>query len=113
MLPIKRRLRNESFDKVMKEGVFVHSDNLYIRFIDRKDNQTSLFSFIVPIRTKKTSVGRHLIKRRVSSVVEKALQDIKPGFSSLIFVKKDISPTPYFKIEEEVLELLKKTKILS
>ena len=113
MLPIKRRVKKESFPKIMKDGVFLHAPNLYLRFLDRKDESPSLFGFVVPNKVKKTSVGRHLIKRKMSAVVEKALSDIKSGLSVIIFCKKDVSTLSYTEIEKEILELLMKAKILS
>jgi len=97
----------------MKEGVFLHAPNLYLRFIDNKDQSPSCFGFVVPVKVSKTSVGRHLIKRKLSSVVEKALLDIKPGFWGIFFAKKDISSISYQEIEKEALELLVKAKMLN
>jgi len=113
MLPIKRRIKKDSFGKIMKEGVFVHADNFYLRLLDRKDTLPSLFSFIVPAKIKKTSVGRHLIKRKMTAVVEKNLPHIKEGFSCLVFVKKDPSPISFPEIEKEIKNLLIKGKILN
>jgi len=113
MLPIKRRVKKESFSKIMKDGVFLHAPNLYLRFLDRKDNSPSLFGFVVPNKVKKTSVGRHLIKRRLTAVVEKFLLSTKDGFSCIFFVKKDTTLLPNTEIEKEIIDLLKKAKILS
>ena len=113
MLPIKRRVKKESFPKIMKDGVFLHAPNFYLRFLDRKDNSPSLFGFVVPNKVKKTSVGRHLIKRKLTVVVEKVLSDTKSGLSCLFFVKKDITLLSSQETEKEIIDLLKKAKILS
>ena len=111
MLPIKRRVKKELFPKIMKEGIFLHGINFYLRFIDRKDSLPSLFSFVVPNKVKKTSVGRHLIKRKMTAVVEKLLTTLKPGFSVIIFAKKDVSKVSFGETEKEIIELLRKAKI--
>jgi ribonuclease P protein component len=108
MLPIKSRVKKELFPKIMKEGAFVHGTDFYLRFIDRKDSLPSLFSFVVPNKVIKTSVGRHLLKRKMSAVVEKLLITLKPGISAIIFAKKDVSKVPYGEVEKEITELLKK-----
>jgi len=113
MLPIKRRIKKDSFSKIMKEGVFVHSDNVYLRFLDRKDQLSSLFTFVVPVKVKKTSVGRHLIKRQMTAVLEKFLLTVKSGFSVIIIAKKDLSSLPYTEIEKEIIKLLMKAQILN
>jgi ribonuclease P protein component len=113
MLPTKRRVKKESFAKIMKDGVFLHAPNLYLRFLDRKDESPSLFGFVVPNKVKKTSVGRHLIKRKLTAMVEKALPNTKSGLSCLFFVKKDTTLLSDIEIEKEIIDLLKKGKILS
>ncbi len=90
----------------------MHSPNFYLRLVDRKDKLPSFFSFVVPNKIKKTSVGRHLIKRRMSAVVEKLLITLKPGFLVIFFAKKDVSAFPFDDTEKEIIELLKKAKIL-
>ena len=112
MLPLKSRVKKVDFPKIMKEGVFLHGNNFYVRYLDRKDSLPPLFSFVVPNKVKKTSVGRHLIKRRMSAVVEKLLITLKPSISAIIFAKKDVSSLPFSEIEKEIVELMKKARIL-
>ena len=106
----------------MKEGVFVHATDFYLRLLDRKDAKPSLFGFVVPNKVIKTAVGRHLLKRKMSAVVENLLTTLKSGFSAIFFArpngssgraKKDVSRLPYLEIEKEIFELLKKAKIVS
>jgi len=112
MLPTKNRVKKEFFAEIMKNGQFFHGENLYLRLLMKKEQKSPTFSFIIPNKVKKTSVGRHLIKRRISAVVEKALSNIKTDSSGLVFVKKDVSRLPYSEITKEVVVLLKKAKIL-
>jgi ribonuclease P protein component len=112
MLPTKRRIKKESFEEIMKDGLFLYSENYNLRLLDKKENIPTSFAFVVPVKVKKTSVGRHLIKRKLSYVIEKQLNNIKNNLFCLIFVKKDISLYSYEKIQKEVIELFKKAKIL-
>ena len=112
MLPTNRRIKKDSFSKIMKEGLFLHGINLYLRILDRKDTLPTLLAFVVPAKVQKTSVGRHLIKRRLTAAVENLLITIKPGFSVIFIAKKDISTLPYLELEKEVVDLLKKSKIV-
>jgi ribonuclease P protein component len=112
MLPIKRRVKKALFPKIMKEGIFLHGINFYLRLLDRKDALPTLFSFVVPNKVKKTAVGRHLIKRRISAVVENLLTTIKPGFLVIFFAKKDVSSLPFGEVEKEIVELMRKAKLL-
>ena len=112
MLPINSRVKKALFPQILKAGVFVHSLNFYLRLLDRKDQKPSLFSFVVPNKVIKTSVGRHLLKRKMSASVEKLLTTLKPGFLGIFLAKKDVSALPYGEIEKEIKELVKKAKLL-
>lgn len=96
----------------MKEGVFVHGDNFYLKILDRKEESPSLFAFVVPVKVIKTSVGRHLLKRKMTAVVENLLITFKSGYSCIVFAKKDVSALPYSAIDIEITNLLKKAKLL-
>ena len=111
MLPTNRRVKKEAFAQIMKEGLFVSGDNFYLRLLDRQDSQPSLFGFVVPIKVKKTSAGRHFIKRKMSASVETVICQTKSGLSVVFFAKKDPLP-PYIQITTEILALLKKAKVL-
>jgi len=113
MLPIKRRLKKEPFTQVMKKGLFEHSSSLYLKYLRSQRENPSLFAFVVPVKVEKTSVGRHLSKRRVTSVVEKLLSQIKPGFLGIIFLKKNIAHLSYLELEDEIRNLLIKLKMLN
>jgi len=112
MLPKKNRVRKVFFPEIMKNGLFFHGESLYLRLLLKKDLELPLFSFVVPNKVKKTAVGRHLIKRKISAVVEKNLLNIKPGFFCVIFSKKDISHLSCTQIEVETMFLLRKAKML-
>jgi len=113
MLPANRRVNTEAFSMIMKKGAFFQSELIYLVLLDKKDGKPSSFSVVVPNKVKKTSVGRHLIKRRISTILEKLLFGVAKGYSGVFFVKKDISLSPLPKIKEELINLLKKAKILN
>ncbi len=97
----------------MKEGVFLHSPSFYLRFLNKTNEELSNFGFVVPNKFKKTSVGRHLIKRKMTAVVEKVLLTIKPGYQVIIFAKKDVSAIPLSEMKKEITELFKGGKMLN
>ena len=112
MLPLKSRVKKDLFPKIMKEGSFLHGGSFYLRLLDRKDSLPAIFAFVVPNKVKKTSVGRHLIKRKMSAVVEKLLITIKSGYSVILLAKKDVFTLSYKEIEKDILELLNKAKLI-
>jgi ribonuclease P protein component len=113
MLTTNRRIKKESFGKIMKDGLFLSSKSFNLRLLSTQDTSLTRFAFVVSTKVNKTSVGRHLIKRRMSAVVENLLISLKPGFLALFLVKKDVSTLPYKELTLEITEILKKAKILN
>jgi ribonuclease P protein component len=112
MLPTNRRVKKESFAKIMKEGTLVRTNNFYLRFLPQNNSILPQFGFVVPNKVKKTSVGRHLIKRKMTAVIERNQFNIKNNLAIIIFVQKDITTLVFSEIEKEILELLRRAKIL-
>jgi ribonuclease P protein component len=112
MLPIKRRIKKQLFPKIVKEGSFVSGDNYYLRLLGKKEGELSNFAVVVPAKVKKTSVGRHLIKRWISAVLEGVLAEIQGEFYGIVFVKKDVSGQSYNEVKKEIIKLLQKAQML-
>ena len=112
MLPTKNRLKKEDFSTILKKGRFLHGQNLYIKYLKSENiDDISRFSIVVPAKVQKTSVGRHLVKRRVSAAVEKLLKSSKPQYLCAFFVKTKEENGKILGQETE--ELLKKAGILN
>jgi ribonuclease P protein component len=105
MLITKKRVKKELFPSIIKGGRTISSPNFYIRFLEQKESKTSLFSFVVPNKVVKTSVGRHKLKRKMSAVVEKNFKIIKNNLICLVFAKKNPPKLIYLEIETELLSL--------
>ncbi len=113
MLPTNRRVKKDFFTKIMKNGVYLYGENFYLRYLDRKDEKPSLFSIVVSSKVQKTSVGRHASKRKISSVIEEGYLKSKPGFSVIIFCKKEVTAIPHKEVKREIFELLSKSGMLN
>jgi ribonuclease P protein component len=117
MLPTNRRVKKEFFSEIIKNGSFLPGNNFYLKFVNRNGStsspQVTTFSFVVPAKIVKTSVGRHLIKRKMTAAVEKVLVNLKTGYSVIVFNKKDVTTLTYKDIEREILDLLSKIKVLN
>jgi len=113
MLPKDRRINKGSFDEILKKAPFFHTDTFFSRVLMRKDKQPSLFAVVVTVKVEKTSVGRHLIKRRILGVLEKLLINTKPGLSCIIYCKKNLLTFSFKEVEKETINLLIKSKVLN
>ena len=68
------------------------------------------FAIVVSKKIEKTSVGRHLIKRKISSYIEENLSKINPNFKkTVVFVVKKIDGlVDYIKAKKDVESILEK-----
>ena len=108
---LNRRYRSSRIDieKTIKTGFSVNGDFLYAKVLEKGVEKLS-FSVIVSKKIEKTSVGRHHIKRIISSVIEDKIKenmDISPKI--VIFFVKSFDKTNYFlKIKKDTNTILNK-----
>lgn len=96
----------------MKGGRFFLTSNLGLRAVSGYA-ETTKAAFVVSSKVKKTSVGRHLIKRRLSAAVENLWAEIRNGLALIFTCNKDISGKTLAEIKSEVKELLQKAGALN
>ena len=103
MLNRKYRATRLDIEETIKTGTSILGDFLYTK-MSRKDGEKFGFAIVVSKKNEKTSVGRHLIKRRISSYIEKNLSRINPKFKKTIvfLIKKTKEPLDYKKVEKDV-----------
>lgn len=109
MLNRKYRAKRANIDEVIKTGISIFGKFVYAK-ISRKDSEKPGFAIVISKKTEKTSVGRHLIKRKISSYIENFLPKINPEFKKTVifFIKKSDSPISYIEVEKDVEFILKK-----
>ena len=112
MLSQERRISQGFFNQILKEGRSFQTQNLSLRVVLRKDSLKSAFSFVVPAKIVKKAVLRNFLKRRGRYVVRKHLSKIKEGYFCAFFFKKEISKLPFLVFEQEILDSLKKAKLI-
>lgn len=107
MLARKYRATRKDIENAIKGGFTVDSNVLYAK-ISRKDAEKAGFAIVVSKKVEKTSVGRHLIKRRISDVLEKNLSKIPTDFKKTVvfFAKKREKVPEYAEIKKSVEEIL-------
>ncbi len=100
MLPRKNRLQRPDFT-ILATGKRFSTEHFSCT---QKDSSTLKIAIIVSKKTAKKSPDRHLLKRRVSSVLEKTPPP--PGLYS-IFARKGSNLLSYREIETEIKALLR------
>lgn len=110
MLNRKYRATRLDIEETIKTGSTVMGKFLYAK-ISKKDSIKGGFAIVVSKKNEKTSVGRHLIKRKISSYIEKNIHKIGPDFKKTIvfLVKKASEPISYIEVEKDVEFVLEKS----
>ncbi len=111
MLKKQNKVNQFIFKDIIKKGISYYTQNISLKIIE---NQSTKPKFGVSVSKKeiKTAVKRNLLKRRTLSILRKVALKTKRSFSSVIFLKKGAINLPYPKLEDEVVFLLKKAKII-
>jgi len=113
MLSKANRIKKSDFPVLIKIGQNFSSENFSLKFSPQANpNQVSLFSVVIAKKIVKTAVGRNKLKRRVHYALSKKLAKIKTGYQVIIFIRANLLKTPYSTLEQELLTLLIKTKLL-
>ena len=91
MLPKKNRADKKLIETIFKNGKFINSPNLTLKYVDAHLN-ISQIGFVVPKTVAKRAVDRNLLKRRGYSVFKRYLDQPPVGFKgAFIFGKKSLS----------------------
>ena len=111
MLKKKNRVNKHLFTDIIQKGVVYYSQNLSLRFI-KTQNQKPRFSVYVPKKELKSAVKRNLLRRRAQAVLRKILTKVDQKINCVILLKKGALDLPFLKLEDEIIFLLKKARIL-
>ncbi len=104
MLPKKNRADKKLVEKIFKEGRFINSPSLTLKFVN-KETTTPRLSFVVPKKIEKRAVKRNFLKRQGYLILEKYFKKLPNGFSGVFVFKKNIS---VLEIENEIKSILNK-----
>lgn len=111
MVPKNQRISRENFENIMKKGGISHSGLFSLRFL-KSEAKTSSFSVVVSKKVTKTAVLRNKIRRRGYSILGKVAKSLNNPYYIIVFAKKGAEKATFVETEAQVLELLKKAKIL-
>lgn len=111
MLNRKYRATRVDIEDTIKTGISIFGTFLYAK-ISKKDHKKLGFSIVVSKKNEKTSVGRHLIKRKISSYIEERLHKInlESKKTLVFFIKNNKEPLSYKEIEKDVDFILNQIK---
>ena len=105
MLPKKNRVNKKLVEKIFKEGAFIGSHYLGLKYILNKNATSPQISFIVPKKVEKKAVRRNSLRRRGYLILEKYFKKIPNGFSGIFIFNKT---STILEIENEIKKILNK-----
>ena len=109
MLAKKFRISSKDIENTIKFGKSFSTDNFYGKFYV-SGQKSSKVAFVTSIKIEKKSTKRHLLKRRVTYIVEKILKNnpqiFKKFFNLVIFSKKDAYLLNFSQISLEISKIL-------
>ena len=104
----KNRVSRQIFNEVFKKTRPFSISGLKLRFYPNKITQVA---FVVSKNVAKKATDRNLWKRRGLAVFRKIKNNTKSG-TYLFFVQPDIGKQSFKSIEEKILLLLKKSRLI-
>lgn len=105
MLPRTTRLGKKLFTDIVKTGMAVHADNMWMKYRRIGDEQ-GRFSVSVPKKASKLAVSRNRARRRIYSAITP-----QKGLYGIFLAKNDLTRVSFEKIKAEVASLLAKASL--
>jgi ribonuclease P protein component len=112
MLSKINRADKKAVEKVFKEGVFIRSGGLNLKYVLKNNKNTPQISFIAPKSVEKQAVKRNYLRRCGYDGLRKYLNKIPNGFVG-VFIFGKIKGNIYKKTEEEINLILNKLKFVN
>ncbi len=113
MLPREYKLkRDNDFKKVFKQGRYYRGDFIGVKFL-RNNLEFSRFAFVVGLKISKKAVIRNKIRRQLEEIVRLNFDQIKKSFDLVVMVESRIIKEDYQRIEQELVNIFKKTKLIN
>ncbi|HEV7424402.1 MAG TPA: ribonuclease P protein component [Candidatus Paceibacterota bacterium] len=106
MLPKKNRADRKIIEKIFKEGNFLNSPNITLRFILNNTSDIPRISFIAPRSIAKLAVKRNLLRRKGYAILKKYISQFPSGLIGAFVFKK--YQEDILIIEDEIKNILNK-----
>ena len=114
MLPKLNRLTQEKdVKRVMTKGRAFFVKEFGIKSIRKQSNLLSKVGIIVPKKIAGTAVLRNRIKRQVRHIFLKRIDQIQPGYDIVFMARPDFLKLKFDEMEEKIISVLKRVKLLS
>lgn len=112
MLSREYKLKKDNdFRKVFEKGEYYQEGFINLKLLANSLG-ISRFAFVTGLKVSKKAVERNRLKRQLEEAVRLNLEKIKPGFDIVVRVRPEIKEQERQQIEDNLLSLFKKAKLL-
>ena len=112
MLPTKQRITTDKeFTQIFRKGKSVHTSLFVFKYMENTRQYTRV-GFVVSNKVDKHATKRNALKRQYRAIISKKRDELTKGFDCVFFVKQLSKEKDFAEIEREVLNTLKKAKLL-
>ena len=113
MLPREYKLkRDNDFKKVFKQGKYYRGNFIGIKFLVN-NLKFSRFAFVIGLKISKKAVIRNRIRRQLEEITRLNFDKIKKSFDIVIMVESKIIKEDHQIIEQELINIFKKVKLIN
>ena len=109
MFSRKNRIPRERLEEIIKQSKSSGSDFFNVKYIENKLDFPR-FSIIVSKKVTKSSVGRHLLKRRLCSIINSEANYFS-GKDCVFFIKKEASKEPFKNLKSSFKRFIEKNSL--
>jgi ribonuclease P protein component len=105
---INRLKKKINFARIEIDGKMIQSRSFGMGIYNRKDDDPSHFGFIISTKISKKAVVRNRIKRTMSEVVRKNIDNLKNGYDVLFLIKQQAAKITKIELENETYAIITK-----
>lgn len=112
MLPKTNRIKKKvDFEIIFKKGKNLNNNLFVLKFLSNNLG-LSRFAFVISQKVSKKAVVRNKIRRQLVKIIKNHFSEIKVGQDMVFIVLKEINKKSFFEIESELINTLKKGKLI-
>jgi len=109
---INRLAKKSDIDNLFQRGKRAFSPFFAVRYLENKE-KNSRFTVVISNKVAKKATERNRIRRQIREIIRLNLSRFRYNYDILINISKECLEKKYWKLEEELLDLLKRNKIIN
>ena len=103
--------KKRDFEKVAKQGHPFFTYELGFKIIENNLNKNR-YGIVINLKVDKRAVVRNKIRRQIREIIRLNNKNLKQGFDIMVLTRESVKKLKYREIEERLLKLFKKAKVL-